>query len=71
LELIQKNILHTDHPVEQLVKQGSITFTPTAEGVSGKPAALTAAGGFTSLLDDDSSDTAPSPLAAADLVSGK
>ena len=32
LELIQKNILHTDDPVEQLVKQGSIAFTPTAEG---------------------------------------
>jgi MKL/myocardin-like protein len=68
LELIQKNILHTDDPVEQLVKQGSIPFTPTAEGVPCKPVgALAAADGG---VDDDSSDTAPSPLAPGELVSG-
>uniref|UniRef100_A0A0K2T2A6 SAP domain-containing protein n=1 Tax=Lepeophtheirus salmonis TaxID=72036 RepID=A0A0K2T2A6_LEPSM len=34
LELIKKNILHTeDDSVEQAVKQGQITFTPTNEGL--------------------------------------
>ena len=33
LELIQKNILHTDDPVEQAVKEGTLQFKPTAEGV--------------------------------------
>jgi hypothetical protein len=60
LELIQKNILHTDDPVEQLVKQGSIPFTPTAEGV-----VVCKSGGAADGFDDDSSDTAPSPLAAS------
>jgi hypothetical protein len=48
--------------VEQLVKQGSIPFTPTAEGV-----VVCKSGGAADGFDDDSSDTAPSPLA----VSGK
>jgi hypothetical protein len=60
LELIQKNILHTDDPVEQLVKQGSIPFTPTAEGV-----VVCKSGGAADGFDDDSSDTAPSPLAVS------
>ncbi len=33
LELIQKNILHTDDPVEQAVKEGAISFKPTTEGI--------------------------------------
>ena len=37
LELIKKNILHTDDPVEQAVKEGQLQFKPTTEGVLGKP----------------------------------
>lgn len=37
LELIQKNILHTDESVELAVKEGQIQFIPTNEGVLGKP----------------------------------
>ena len=71
LELIQKNILHTDDPVEQLVKQGSIAFTPTAEGVTCKAGLVVVGDGFSGpAVDEDSSDAAPSPLAPGDLVSG-
>ena len=35
LELIKKNILHTDDDVEQAVKEGQIQFRPTNEGVLG------------------------------------
>ena len=71
LELIQKNILHTDDPVEQLVKQGSIPFTPTAQGVAApscKPLGETSSDVIYGAADDDSSDTAPSPSAAAGTV---
>jgi len=54
LELIQKNILHTDDPVEEAVKQGAIQFRSTAEGT---PSQL-----MPFPYDEDSSDTAPSPL---------
>ena len=40
LELIKKNILHTDDPVEQAVKEGQLRFKPTIEGVLGKPVDL-------------------------------
>ncbi len=46
--------------MEQLVKQGSIPFTPTAEGV-----VMCKSGGAADGFDDDSSDTAPSPLAVS------
>ena len=36
LELIKKNILHTDDNVEQAVKEGQIQFKPTNEGLLGK-----------------------------------
>jgi hypothetical protein len=71
LELIQKNILHTDDPVEQLVKQGSIAFTPTAEGVPCKPPVAALVAGAADGADEDSSDAAPSPLAPGELVSGR
>ena len=35
LELIKKNILHTDDDVEQAVKEGQIQFRPTNEGLLG------------------------------------
>ena len=35
LELIKKNILHTDGDVEQAVKEGQIQFRPTNEGLLG------------------------------------
>ena len=54
LELIQKNILHTDEPVEQAVKEGTLQFRPTTDGAN-RPGAPLA-------FDEDSSDTAPSPL---------
>jgi len=54
LELIQKNILHTNDPVEQAVKQGAIPFRPTADGSSCQLSPFP--------YDEDSSDTAPSPL---------
>ena len=54
LELIQKNILHTDEPVEQAVKEGTLQFRPTTD-VSNRV-------GPPGVFDDDSSDTAPSPL---------
>ena len=49
-----------DDPVEQMVKEGSISFTPTGEGVVGKPL------NSVSILEEisqeeDSNDTAPSP----------
>lgn len=33
LELIQKNILHTDEPIERAVKEGVIPFKATSEGL--------------------------------------
>ena len=36
LELIKKNILHTDDDVEQAVKEGQIQFRPTNEGLLAK-----------------------------------
>ena len=53
LELIQKNILHTDDPVEQAVKEGAIEFRPTVDGAPSRPESLT--------FDEDSSDMALSP----------
>nr|CAD7393938.1 unnamed protein product [Timema cristinae] len=37
LELIQKNILHTEEPIERAVKDGVIPFKPTYEGQLTKP----------------------------------
>ena len=51
LELIQKNILHTDETVETAVKEGTLQFRATTDG---SHRALP--------HDEDSSDTAPSPL---------
>ena len=51
LELIQKNILHTDDPVEQAVKEGAIQFRPTIDIALSE----------TDTFDEDSNDTAPSP----------
>ena len=42
-----------DDPVEQMVKEGSLSFTPTA---------LAANKGGLGLYEDDSNDTVPSPL---------
>ena len=53
LELIQKNILHTDDPIEQAVKEGAIEFRPTVDGAPSRPGSLT--------FDEDSSDMALSP----------
>ena len=53
LELIQKNILHTDDPVEQAVKEGAIQFRPTADGAPTKPEPFS--------FEEDSNDTAHSP----------
>ena len=63
LELIQKNILHTDDPVEQAVKEGQLQFKPTAEGRPdsakvGLPSKYTVASSFD---EDSSSDVAQSP----------
>ena len=61
LELIQKNILHTDEPVEQAVKEGTLQFRPTTDGAN-RPGAPLA-------FDEDSSDTAPSPLVDTSVLS--
>lgn len=37
LELIKKNILHTEEPIERLVKEGAIPFKATCEGQLTKP----------------------------------
>lgn len=34
LELIEKNILHADEPIERIVKEGLVNYTPTDEAVS-------------------------------------
>lgn len=34
LELIAKNILHTEEPIERIVKEGLISFKATSEGKS-------------------------------------
>ena len=52
LELIQKNILHTDETVETAVKEGTLQFRPTTQLEHRTPVPQ----------DEDSSDTAPSPL---------
>lgn len=37
LELIKKNILHTEEDIETAVKSGSLAFKATCEGASGRP----------------------------------
>ena len=50
LELIKKNILHTDDDVEQAVKEGQIQFRPTNEGLLGMYEVFE---GFWGLLDQN------------------
>lgn len=37
LELIKKNILHTEETIETAVKSGILAFKATSEGASGRP----------------------------------
>lgn len=37
LELIKKNILHTEEPIERIVKEGLISFKATSEGLLNRP----------------------------------
>lgn len=62
LELIQKDILHTeDSSLEQAVKEGQITFTPTKEGVPGRFVAQTHKYLTKISFDEDSNSDAQSP----------
>ena len=62
LELIQKNILHTDDSaVEQAVKEGQITFRPTNEGLPLKQVDLPDAYTINSFDDDSNSEGVLSP----------
>lgn len=37
LELIKKNILHTEEPIERIVKEGLVSFKATSEGLLNRP----------------------------------
>lgn len=61
LELIKKNILHTEEPIERIVKEGLISFKATSEGLLNRPQHPN---GYISYEDDSQSsegDQQPSP----------
>lgn len=59
LELIKKNILHTEEPIERAIKEGAIEFKATSEGTATKP---THPDHY--MLDEDSSSLSPPPPTA-------
>lgn len=58
LELIQKNILHTDEPIERAVKEGLVPFKATCEGALRRPEHPSS---YQTLDDDSPAEESASP----------